>query len=170
MNAIISYCSSLLDFSNAVNRNDRWTATRVQATDEEKLQHRVKGKRKKSYFINVVFKVPGEVQVTAESLDIPAAVTASTTTAAAAVSIPLLSTAVASTVTSTIRLTKPNDSRHALNAAVASGVESATGEVDKASMKLALDAGYSKHFILNQVANTRGDGDQKPAAKRSKNI
>ena len=53
-------------------------------------------------------------------------------------------------------------------AAVNSGVNSITGEVDGKILKEAMDAGHSRQTILARVAELRGDGDQKPSAKRLK--
>jgi hypothetical protein len=60
----------------------------------------------------------------------------------------------------------PDDTSSTLKAAIESGVNSITGQIDEESMKLALSHGYSKTFLLARLAKYRGDGDQKPAAKK----
>lgn len=114
------------------------------------------------YFINATFTVPGKttkkrVSKAAAPADAKKAKTEATPRAQT------VKTGIAST--STVKKVDADVARRALNAAVASGVKSATGEVEQESLNLALAAGYSKHFILVQVAKQRGDGDEKPASK-----
>lgn len=66
---------------------------------------------------------------------------------------------------SRVEKNNPEGARRALEAAIESGVNSTNGVVDQDSLKLAMNAGYSKQFILSSVAKQRNDGDQKPAAK-----
>ena len=120
------------------------------------------------YFINATFTVPGKPSKKRISTTAPA--DAKTANLGATSRAKKAKTGSASSSTTMIAPTlpakkvDPDVASRALNAAVASGVKSATGEVEEESLNLALAAGYSKYFILVQVANQRGDGDQKPAS------
>ena len=61
---------------------------------------------------------------------------------------------------------KPNPAaKAALQAAVDSTINGTNGEVDAKCLQRAVRAGYSKFFVLAEVAKQMEDGDSKPAAK-----
>ncbi|KAL7517815.1 hypothetical protein ACHAWX_002703 [Stephanocyclus meneghinianus] len=129
------------DFSRAVRKYEGWDVKRIAATPQEKKKYR-ESRKGAVYFINAIFTVPG---AKADSRTMKFAGRYSSC--------------------------HPSNSKDAtalLREAVASAVESGTGEVDQQSLKRALDAGYSKHFILAEAAKQRGDEDLKPAAKKSR--
>ncbi|KAL3784879.1 hypothetical protein HJC23_012482 [Cyclotella cryptica] len=131
------------DFSRAVRINEGWDVKRVVATPEEKKRYR-ESRKGAVYFINVIFTVPGE------------AMKNDTRTKKFAFR------------SSQSHPSNPEDASVYLRDAVASAVRSVTGEVDQQSLKRALDAGYSKHFVLAEAARQRSDGNLKPAAKKPK--
>ena len=156
---------------------------RVAATAVEKAQYK-ETRKATTYFVHVSFTVPGKKVRKKRTNNVPSATAANKKSRTeddasfAKVSEPSLSarttTAAARVSLSPIKgvsmplLTKqanPEVARRALNAAVASGVSSATGEVDREMLQKALNCGYSVAFILSRVAKQRGDGDQKPAKK-----
>ena len=112
---------------------------RVAATPAEKAKYK-ETRKGKVYFINVIFTVPGK----------PSAKPTKKTSAK-----------------STGKRVHDNNGE-AYRIAVLSGVNSITGEVDGKKLKQAMDAGYSQQTILAKVAELRGDGDQKPSAKKLK--
>jgi hypothetical protein len=128
------------DFSRAVRKNHGWDVKRIAATPEEKKKFR-ENRKGKVYFINVHYTVPGAASNNAKAKK------------------PRAKKAKAPAKSN-------EDASRVLRDAISSAVESATGEVDANCLQRALDAGYSEHFILARAAEERGDGDQKPAAKK----
>jgi hypothetical protein len=158
------------DFSKAVRRNDGWDVKRVAATDQQKKAFR-EARKGKVYFVDVIYTVPGgkvskrRVKKTSTSAAAPAAKKAKT--GGGAIEPATAPSVGAAKAPSAVKKTNPEDARRALSAApIESGVSSTTGEVNDESLQLAINAGYSQHFILAKVAKQHGDGDQKPAAKR----
>lgn len=154
-----------------MRQNDGWDVKRVAATDAQKRAYR-ETRKGKVYFVDLYYTVPGKA--TKKRAKAPSATAANKraktggTAAPAVASAPPLSAGIAAAKVplSPKKKVNPKDARNALDAAVFSGVSSATGVVDDEKLELAVNAGYSKHFILAQVAKQRGDGDQKPAARK----
>ena len=118
-----------------------WEPKRIAATAQEKDAYK-ETRKGKVYFINVIYTVPGGKVAKKKKA-------------------PVTKRKQGNSIS--VRERKYRNSL--FEDAVASGVGSTTGEVDENILKLAVDAGLSKSSILAEVANQRGDGDQKPAAK-----
>lgn len=142
---ILVYIIFPIDFSRAVRKNVGWEPKRIAATAQEKDAYK-ETRKGKVYFINVIYTVPGGKVAKKKKA-------------------PVTKRKQGNSIS--VRERKYRNSL--FEDAVASGVGSTTGEVDENILKLAVDAGLSKSSILAEVANQRGDGDQKPAAKRKKN-
>lgn len=144
-----------------MRQNDGWDVKRVAATDAQKRAYR-ETRKGKVYFVDLYYTVPGKA--TKKRAKAPSATAANKraktggTAAPAVASAPSLSAGIAAAKVplSPKKKVNPKDARKALDA----------GVVDDEKLELAVNAGYSKHFILAQVAKQRGDGDQKPAARK----
>lgn len=146
----------MIDLKKHVKTHDNWDLKRTAATAEQKREYR-ESRKGTVYFVNAVFSVPGRKS----SAKRKSASVSSTTTGGGdrkdPPPMPL----------------SPEDQAKAtaaLQAAIQSATSDPNGNIDPGIFQRALDAGYSKSFILVKVADhLESIKDTKPpAVKKAK--
>eukprot|EP00984_Skeletonema_dohrnii_P000979 scaffold316_cov122-Skeletonema_dohrnii-CCMP3373.AAC.11 len=165
------------DLKKHVVKNSGWDLKRVECTEKQKKQHKIK-KKSKAYFVNATYQVPGKkskkkASATKKAASTSAASatkkTASTSVASASASAPETKKRAATATKATkVPTYKANPAATAALQAVLASAQDGEGVVDSAILQQALSKGFSRAFLAAKVDEQEAL-NAKPAAKKMKN-